>query len=159
MIALIIFGVFSCSQFLSCIVVSFNLIHQIHMYIHRETISEHVMTVMVKDQGTPAKKNFARVVVTVHDANDHTPEFSVSLIQGRVFETSPIGITVLTLNAVDKDHGENAEIVYTLSSGRIHYNTIQYKSNYCIRMQVHGTSTRAKCFEWNALCLINLTLN
>ncbi|BES90547.1 Laminin G domain [Nesidiocoris tenuis] len=87
--------------------------------LDRETISEHVMTVMVKDQGTPAKKNFARVVVTVHDANDHTPEFSVSLIQGRVFETSPIGITVLTLNAVDKDHGENAEIVYTLSSGNV----------------------------------------
>lgn len=75
------------------------------------------MTVMVKDQGTPAKKNFARVIVTVHDANDHTPEFSVSLIQGRVFETSPVGTTVLTLNAVDKDHGENARIVYALLSG------------------------------------------
>lgn len=72
---------------------------------------------MVKDHGTPAKRNFARVLIEVHDANDHAPEFSQSLIQGRVFETSPIGTKILTLNAFDKDHGDNAKITYTISSG------------------------------------------
>lgn len=87
--------------------------------LDREALSEHILTVMVKDHGTPAKRNFARVLIEVHDANDHAPEFSQSLIQGRVFETSPIGTKILTLNAFDKDHGDNAKITYTISSGNV----------------------------------------
>ncbi|XP_024085354.1 fat-like cadherin-related tumor suppressor homolog [Cimex lectularius] len=87
--------------------------------LDRETIAEHIITVMVKDQATPAKRNFARVIIKVNDANDHAPEFSVSIMQGRVFETSPIGTTVLSLNAVDKDHGINAKVVYSLQSGNV----------------------------------------
>ena len=63
--------------------------------LDRETIEQHVLTVMVKDQGTPAKRNFARVIVTVHDHNDHAPMFISEIIQGKVYETSPIGTAVV----------------------------------------------------------------
>lgn len=84
----------------------------------RESISEHLLTVMVKDQGTPAKRNFARVLIYVYDANDHAPEFSTSIIQGRVFETADVGTGVVTVLAVDKDHGNNAVVKYSITSGK-----------------------------------------
>lgn len=81
-------------------------------------MAQHVLTVMVKDEGTPAKKNFARVIIDVFDANDHPPEFSISIMQGRVFETATVGTTVVQVFAVDKDHGENAAITYHIASGK-----------------------------------------
>ena len=88
-------------------------------YLDREAIEEHVLTVMVRDQGTPAKRNYARVIVTVHDHNDHTPEFISEIIQGKVFETSPIGTAVVQIYAIDRDRGENARIAYSITSGNV----------------------------------------
>lgn len=68
--------------------------------LDRETIQEHVLTVMVKDQGTPAKRNYARVLVTVHDHNDHAPMFISEIIQGKVFETSPVGTAVVQVGCI-----------------------------------------------------------
>ncbi|XP_014488108.1 PREDICTED: fat-like cadherin-related tumor suppressor homolog [Dinoponera quadriceps] len=87
--------------------------------LDREAIEEHVLTVMVKDQGTPAKRNYARVVVTVHDHNDHPPEFISEIIQGKVYETSPLGAAVVQVWAIDRDRGENARITYSITSGNV----------------------------------------
>lgn len=86
----------------------------------RETIEEHILTVMVKDQGTPSKRNYARVVVTVHDHNDHPPEFTSPIVQGKVFETSPIGTAVVQVYAIDRDRGQNAKISYSITSGKLY---------------------------------------
>lgn len=77
---------------------------------------------MVKDQGTPSKRNYARIVVTVHDHNDHPPEFTSQLIQGKVYETASIGTAVVQVFAIDRDRGENAKITYTITSGNRHVN-------------------------------------
>lgn len=87
------------------------------LLVFRESISQHILTVMVKDDETPAKRNYARVVIDVFDANDHAPEFSISIMQGRVFETATIGTTVVQVFAVDKDHGDNAAVTYHIDSG------------------------------------------
>lgn len=71
----------------------------------------------MKDHGTPAKRNYARVVVHVHDANDHTPEWSGSIVQGRVLENAALGSAILSVLASDKDHGLNAAITYSIISG------------------------------------------
>ncbi|XP_052121154.1 fat-like cadherin-related tumor suppressor homolog isoform X3 [Frankliniella occidentalis] len=84
-----------------------------------ETMDEHVLTVMVKDQGTPSKRNYARVHVIVHDFNDHTPEFSSPIIQGRVYESAAPGSAVMQVLATDKDRGKNAEITYGIASGNV----------------------------------------
>lgn len=80
-------------------------------------MKEHLLTVMVKDQGTPSKRNYARVIVRVHDHNDHAPEFVSPIIQGKVFETSDVGTTVAKIVAIDRDRNENARIVYSITSG------------------------------------------
>lgn len=87
--------------------------------LDRETLSEHILTVMVRDGGTPAKRNFARVKIIVHDHNDHTPHFSDKILVGKVFESAAIGSAVLRAYAVDHDKGENARITYSIVSGNV----------------------------------------
>lgn len=87
--------------------------------LDRELIAEHELTVIVKDQGTPAKRNYAKVVITVHDYNDHVPEFTTKIIEGKVYETAAIGSNVVQVYAVDGDMGDNARIAYSVVSGNI----------------------------------------
>ncbi|XP_069487651.1 protocadherin Fat 1 isoform X1 [Ambystoma mexicanum] len=87
--------------------------------LDHETMHQHVLTVMVRDQDVPVKRNFARVVVNVSDTNDHAPWFTSSSYEGRVFESAALGSAVLQVTARDKDKGKNAEIVYSIESGNI----------------------------------------
>ena len=52
------------------------------------------------------------VKVEVKDSNDHAPEFVKSNYEISVKENLPIGTTILTVQATDKDIGPNAEIHY-----------------------------------------------
>lgn len=87
--------------------------------IDRELIAEHVLIVIVKDHGTPAKRNYAKIIITVHDHNDHAPEFTTKMIQGKVYETSTPGSNVVSVYATDRDIGDNARITYSIVSGNI----------------------------------------
>lgn len=81
-------------------------------------MEEHVLIVMVKDQDTPSKRNYAKVIVRVHDHNDHAPEFVSPIIQAKVFETSEVGTIVAKILAIDKDKEQNAKIHYSIISGK-----------------------------------------
>lgn len=81
-------------------------------------MTEHVLTVVARDHGTPTKRNFVRVRVVVGDINNHAPSWNRRLIQGYVLETAEPGTTVLHLRASDKDRGENAALRYSIVSGR-----------------------------------------
>lgn len=87
--------------------------------LDRETLNEHILTVMVRDGGTPSKRNYARVQIIVHDHNDHTPYFSDKILEGKVFESAAVGSQVLRAYAVDHDKGENARVSYSLVSGNV----------------------------------------
>lgn len=56
----------------------------------------------------------AEVVVTITDANDHTPTFSKSTYFASVYENQLAGTSVLQVNATDGDFGENAKLSYTI---------------------------------------------
>lgn len=87
--------------------------------LDRESLSSHVLTVMVRDGGTPAKRNYARIHVTVHDHNDHTPTFSEPILVGRVFESAAVGSAVLRAFAVDHDKGDNGKVTYAITAGNV----------------------------------------
>lgn len=87
--------------------------------LDREALDEHVVTVSVRDGGTPAKRNYARVRIIVHDHNDHAPQFSEQILVGRVYESATVGSAVLRALAVDHDRGENARISYSITSGNV----------------------------------------
>ncbi|XP_036911122.1 protocadherin Fat 1 isoform X1 [Sturnira hondurensis] len=87
--------------------------------LDHEAAHQHVLTVMVRDQDVPVKRNFARVIVNVSDTNDHAPWFTSSSYEGRVYESAATGSVVLQVTALDKDKGRNAEVVYSIESGNI----------------------------------------
>ncbi|XP_049721123.1 protocadherin Fat 1 isoform X2 [Elephas maximus indicus] len=87
--------------------------------LDHEAVHQHILTVMVRDQDVPVKRNFARIVVNVSDTNDHAPWFTSSSYEGRVYESAAIGSVVLQVTALDKDKGENAEVLYSIESGNI----------------------------------------
>ncbi|CAH6787250.1 Fat1 [Phodopus roborovskii] len=87
--------------------------------LDHEAIHQHVLTVMVRDQDVPVKRNFARIVVNVSDMNDHAPWFTSSSYEGRVYESAAVGSVVLQITALDKDKGKNAEVLYSIESGNI----------------------------------------
>ncbi|XP_045031201.1 fat-like cadherin-related tumor suppressor homolog isoform X3 [Daphnia magna] len=87
--------------------------------LDRETMAQHLLTVSVKDQGTPSKRNFARLLIDVSDHNDHTPEFMSELVQVRIFETAAVGSVVTMMLAIDKDRGANSKVTYSISSGNV----------------------------------------
>ncbi|XP_072557676.1 protocadherin Fat 3a isoform X2 [Paramormyrops kingsleyae] len=85
--------------------------------LDHEARSQHVLTVMVKDQEFPYRRNLARVLVDVEDANDHVPYFTSALYEGSVYESAAVGSAVLQVTALDKDKGDNAELHYAIEAG------------------------------------------
>ncbi|KAI9525478.1 long-chain fatty acid transporter fat1 [Dissostichus eleginoides] len=87
--------------------------------LDHETMHRHILTVMVRDQDIPVKRNLVRVIVNVDDTNDNAPWFIGTPYTGRVFESAAVGSAVLQVTALDKDKGYNAEIVYSIESGNV----------------------------------------
>uniref|UniRef100_A0AAV2J7I2 Uncharacterized protein n=1 Tax=Knipowitschia caucasica TaxID=637954 RepID=A0AAV2J7I2_KNICA len=91
-------------------------IYTTHRLDH-EACAQHILTVMVKDQEFPYRKNLARVLVEVEDINDHVPIFTTALYEGSVYESAAVGSAVVQVTALDKDKGQNAELHYSIEAG------------------------------------------
>lgn len=70
----------------------------------------------------------------MEDANDHSPYFTNPLYEASVFESAALGSVVLQVTALDKDKGENAELIYSIEAG-------ESCGNHCTRHDTHPTST------------------
>ncbi|KAG8186896.1 hypothetical protein JTE90_023783 [Oedothorax gibbosus] len=87
--------------------------------LDHESIKKHMLTVMVRDNGTPSRRSFARVIIRVSDENDHHPEFSAATFECQVYETAALGSSVIRILAMDKDKGENSQLRFSIASGNI----------------------------------------
>ncbi|XP_068174232.1 protocadherin Fat 3-like [Antennarius striatus] len=85
--------------------------------LDHEACSQHILTVIVKDQEFPYRKNLARVFIEVEDVNDHVPIFTSELYEASVYESAAVGSAVVQVTALDKDKGENAELHYSCEAG------------------------------------------
>ncbi|XP_029421607.1 protocadherin Fat 3 isoform X4 [Nannospalax galili] len=85
--------------------------------LDHEAQDKHILNIMVRDQEFPYRRNLARVIVNVEDANDHSPYFTHPLYEASVFESAALGSAVLQVTALDKDKGENSELIYSLEAG------------------------------------------
>ncbi|KAJ6664914.1 hypothetical protein lerEdw1_005886, partial [Lerista edwardsae] len=85
--------------------------------LDHEAQDKHILNIMVRDQEFPYRRNLVRVIVNVEDSNDHSPYFTSPLYEASVFESAAIGSAVLQVTALDKDKGENAELIYTIEAG------------------------------------------
>ncbi|XP_055968334.1 protocadherin Fat 2 [Sorex fumeus] len=79
--------------------------------------SQHTLTVMVRDQEMPIKRNFVWVLVCVEAGNLHPPRFTQPQYEASVVDTAAPGTEVLQLRALDGDWGPQADVHYSLLKG------------------------------------------
>uniref|UniRef100_A0A8C3R7R4 Cadherin EGF LAG seven-pass G-type receptor 1 n=1 Tax=Cyanoderma ruficeps TaxID=181631 RepID=A0A8C3R7R4_9PASS len=76
-----------------------------------ETIREYTLRIKAQDGGRPPLINSSGMVsVQVVDVNDNAPIFVSTPFQASVLENVPLGYSVLHIQAVDADSGENARL-------------------------------------------------
>lgn len=85
--------------------------------LDRETTDYYKLTLRVTDGGTPALTDSTFVEINITDINDNSPMFNSSQKDVSVRENSPVDTVLLTLVAVDKDFGVNAELRYRIAGG------------------------------------------
>ncbi|XP_054424121.1 protocadherin Fat 2 isoform X1 [Pteronotus mesoamericanus] len=79
--------------------------------------SQHTLTVMVRDQEMPIKRNFVWVTIHVEDGNRHPPHFTQLHYEASVPDTTAPDTELLQVRATDGDRGANAEVRYSLLKG------------------------------------------
>ncbi|XP_030067829.1 protocadherin Fat 3 [Microcaecilia unicolor] len=84
--------------------------------LDREKQSTFNFLLSASDGGDPIRTGTAQVNIKVTDANDNFPIFIQNIYTTNLKENTPIGFTVLQLNANDLDEGSNAEITYSFKN-------------------------------------------
>ncbi|XP_025311538.2 cadherin EGF LAG seven-pass G-type receptor 3 isoform X4 [Canis lupus baileyi] len=81
-----------------------------------EAEREYALRIRAQDAGRPPLSNNTGLAsIQVVDINDHTPIFVSTPFQVSVLENAPLGHSVIHIQAVDADHGENARLEYSLT--------------------------------------------
>ena len=84
--------------------------------LDREEVSNYIIHVIAKDQGTPARSSTATINLVVTDVNDNTPVFYPTVYYARVIEGQSTDYEVVQVTATDRDAGNNGKITYSFSS-------------------------------------------
>ncbi|XP_072305440.1 cadherin EGF LAG seven-pass G-type receptor 3 isoform X2 [Eucyclogobius newberryi] len=81
-----------------------------------ESEREYTLRVRAQDNGRPPLSNNTGIVsVQITDVNDNPPIFVSTPFQASVLESSPIGSSILHIQAIDTDSGDNARLEYRLT--------------------------------------------
>ncbi|XP_068774552.1 cadherin EGF LAG seven-pass G-type receptor 2 isoform X2 [Struthio camelus] len=80
-----------------------------------EASKEYTLRIRAQDGGRPPLSNISGLVtVQVLDVNDNAPIFVSTPFQATVLENVPVGYSVIHIQAIDADSGDNARLVYSL---------------------------------------------
>ncbi|KAM3612617.1 uncharacterized protein V6R79_011341 [Siganus canaliculatus] len=88
--------------------------------LDREAARSHSLVLTALDGGKPPKSGQMNIIVNVLDVNDNAPVFSKDGYSATINENTPVGTTVMQVNATDLDDGPNGEVVYSLSNSVSH---------------------------------------
>ncbi|KAL8212546.1 UNVERIFIED_CONTAM: Cadherin EGF LAG seven-pass G-type receptor 3 [Gekko kuhli] len=81
-----------------------------------EVEREYALRIRAQDAGRPPlSNNTGMVSIQVVDINDHAPIFVSTPFQISVLENAPFGHSVIHIQAVDADYGENSRLEYKLT--------------------------------------------
>ncbi|TSV15244.1 Protocadherin gamma-A8 [Bagarius yarrelli] len=92
--------------------------------LDRENIAEYNITILVSDQGSPARHSNKTLNVKISDVNDNPPVFSSEEYKTHVNENNSPGEAVLTVKASDADWGSNARLSYFVEDSNIQGNPV-----------------------------------
>ncbi|XP_030644108.1 LOW QUALITY PROTEIN: protocadherin-23 [Chanos chanos] len=104
------------------------------------------LLVEARDSGDPVLSSVTSVDITVVDANDHSPVFEQSSYQLSVSEDAPVGSTLLTLLAEDRDYsGQNTQLDYAITRGN-------EQRQFCMESVSIQTDTQQRTLGRIVLC-------
>lgn len=83
--------------------------------LDRELEEVITVTLTVRDKGFPQLSSSMNLTVLVEDVNDHDPVFSQASYSILIYEDTPSGASLLTIQANDNDTGKNGEVRYEIS--------------------------------------------
>ncbi|XP_029297672.1 protocadherin alpha-8-like isoform X7 [Cottoperca gobio] len=88
----------------------------LHKLLDKETTRSHRLLLTAVDGGKPPRSGTMIIIVDVLDVNDNMPVFSKDSYAAVLNENSPIGTTIMKVNATDLDDGLNGEVVYSFGN-------------------------------------------
>ncbi|KAJ8282136.1 hypothetical protein COCON_G00046550 [Conger conger] len=90
--------------------------------LDREQKAEHIIEVIVSDNGAPALRSTGTVVIHVQDENDNSPQFNHKLFQVKLPERQGVAEPqeVYRMVVRDDDEGPNAEVTFSLETDLEH---------------------------------------
>ncbi|ELU04390.1 hypothetical protein CAPTEDRAFT_156034 [Capitella teleta] len=95
---------------------SFDLHLILNGSLDHETDSEHYVTIVAYDGGTPAKSGSVIIEIEVTDANDNSPRFAQSSYDKTILEDISPMTAIIQVEANDPDQGMNGAIEYSFAS-------------------------------------------
>ncbi|KAL6045189.1 hypothetical protein STEG23_013880, partial [Scotinomys teguina] len=82
-----------------------------------EVKTQHILTLVAHDGGTPALSSSQTLTVTVLDVNDEAPVFKQLLYETSVKENQSPGVFVTRVEAEDTDSGVNSKLQFQIMPG------------------------------------------
>lgn len=93
-------------KYLLCIAFKTGLLTTTHP-LDYEIKTQHVLTLLALDDGTPTLSSSQTLTITVLDVNDEAPVFKQHLYEASVKENENPGEFVTRVEAVDRDSGNS----------------------------------------------------
>uniref|UniRef100_A0A8C5ATQ3 Protocadherin 2 alpha a 15 n=1 Tax=Gadus morhua TaxID=8049 RepID=A0A8C5ATQ3_GADMO len=84
--------------------------------LDRESVKNYALLLTAIDGGKPPKTGDMKINIDVSDVNDNPPVFTKEAYSLQLKENTPIGTTIIQVNATDLDDGVNAEVVYSFGN-------------------------------------------
>ncbi|XP_046715374.1 protocadherin alpha-6-like isoform X3 [Silurus meridionalis] len=85
----------------------------LHKALDREQKGKHSLVLTAVDGGTPPRSGTINITVTVLDINDNRPTCSKDAYHVTIRENTPVGTSIVRVNATDLDEGLNGDIIYS----------------------------------------------
>ncbi|CAJ0561807.1 unnamed protein product, partial [Mesorhabditis spiculigera] len=117
--------------------------------LDRETLDRHVLKVTAFERLDPSISSSASVVVEVLDVQDNSPQFERDSYFAEISEDAPIGTTIVSVFARDRDAGANGEVEYSLETEAEGSNLLSINPN-------SGVIQTAAALDRETLSLIRL---
>ncbi|XP_047441098.1 protocadherin gamma-A11-like isoform X19 [Mugil cephalus] len=87
--------------------------------LDRETVPEYNITITAMDEGSPPYSTNKTLNLKISDVNDHAPMFPHHSLTAFISENNSPGMSLLSVKAIDMDHGSNARISYFLEDSQL----------------------------------------
>ncbi|KAM6367546.1 protocadherin Fat 4-like [Alca torda] len=94
-----------------------GILYSTASFDYEEEPREYQIVIYAEDDGIPEKKRgYCTVIIKIIDANDCPPVFE-PVTEFSVNENAPVGFIVGKITATDRDTGDNAFVLYSLTGG------------------------------------------